>query len=638
MIQEWTEQEGGCSRPRTNTIRTQEPCEEKREDVANKKDLLKACYREVEEEILKGKIRKVEDTADRCKNKESWKLVNDISGRTKPSCGLVEGGSSTERLENWRKYFSGLLGQPPTVPDSSIPIRNIHPPLNIEDGPFTIEELRLAKKQIVEGKAYGDDSISPEVMKRVDIDDVILKFCNDALCDGLIPDQWKLSNIVPVPKKGDLTKTDNYRGISLTSIVSKTLNKMLLNRMKPSLEEVLRDNQNGFRPGRSTTSHILALRRIMEGAKAKNLKATMVFIDFKKAFDSVHRGLLMKILRAYGIPEAIVRLIEGIYTGTKAKVVTADGITEIFDILAGVLQGDTLAPYLFIIVIDYIMTVTIDDDELDSGFTLRPARSRRIGAEKIADIEFADDVALITDTIEGAKLLLDRLENAALSVGLAMNDTKTKFMTLNMTEEASSLDSSSGNQLEKVTDFVYLGAWIATTERDLRVRKAKAWAACHKLKKMWKSDLRRGLKIRLFVATLESILLYGSETWTLTESLKKRIDGCYTRMLRMALDVDWKQRKTNKEVYGNLPRATMKIQERRMRLAGHIHRHPELVANRLLLWEPSHGVRSRGRPAITYVDSLRADTGLNDTGEMGGLMADRVLWRQRINTRTLKPP
>ena len=97
---------------------------------------------------------------------------------------------------------------------------------------------------------------------------------------------------------------------------------MLLNRMKPSLEEVLRDNQNGFRPGRSTTSHILALRRIM------------IFIDFKKAFDSVHRGLLMKILRAYGIPEAIVRLIDGIYTGTKANVVTADGITEILDILA----------------------------------------------------------------------------------------------------------------------------------------------------------------------------------------------------------------------------------------------------------------------------------------------------------------
>ena len=252
----------------------------------------------------------------------------------------------------------------------------------------------------------------------------------------------------------------------------------------------------------------------------------------------------------------------------------------------------------------------------------------------------ADDVALVTDTIEGAQLLLalEGLRTAANSVGLAMNDSKTKFMTFNTPEEECVLASTTGNQLEHVTDFIYLGSWVATTEKDLRIRKAKAWAACHKLKKIWKSNLRKGLKIRLFVATVESILLYGSETWTLTESLRKLIDGCYTRMLRMALNVDWKQHLTNKEVYGRLPRATMKIQERRMRLAGHIHRHDELVANRLLLWEPTHGTRSRGRPALTFVDNLRTDTGLTDTGEIGRLMADRTLWRQRIDTRTLKPP
>ena len=413
---------------------------------------------------------------------------------------------------------------------------------------------------------------------------------------------------------------------------------MLLNRIRPSLEEILRDNQNGFRPGRSTTSHILALRRIIEGAKAKNLKATMVFIDFKKAFDSVHRGLLMKILKAYGIPEALVRLIERMHNGTKAKVLTVDGITEVFDILAGVLQGDTLAPYLFIIVIDYIMTVAIEEESSNAGFTLKPAQSRRVSAEILKDTGFADDVALVTDTIKEAQLLLDRLEEAAKSVGLVMNDSKTKFMTLNTPKEESQLVSSSGNPLDITTDFVYLGSWIATTEKDLRVRKAKAWAACHKLKKIWKSDLRRGLKIRLFVATVESILLYGSETWTLTEALMKSIDGCYTRMLRMALNVDWRSHKTNREVYGHLPRATMKIQERRMRLAGHVHRHPELVANRLLLWEPTQGGRSRGRPCKTFVDNLRDDTGLTNTGEIAGLMADRLLWRQRIDTRTLKPP
>ena len=66
-----------------------------------------------------------------------------------------------------------------------------------------------AKKDIREGKACGEDGIPPEVIKRVDLDDIILDFCNSALCNGDVPDQWKHSNIVPVPKKGDLTKVDN---------------------------------------------------------------------------------------------------------------------------------------------------------------------------------------------------------------------------------------------------------------------------------------------------------------------------------------------------------------------------------------------------------------------------------------------
>ena len=123
-----------------------------------------------------------------------------------------------------------------------------------------------------------------------DLDEIILGFCNRALNDGFALEQWRISNIIPVPKKGDLTDTNNYRGISLTSIVTKTFNRMILNRIQPEAEKKLRDNQNGFRKGRSTTSHILTLRRILEGARAKNLSAVMVFIDFKKAFDSVWTG------------------------------------------------------------------------------------------------------------------------------------------------------------------------------------------------------------------------------------------------------------------------------------------------------------------------------------------------------------
>ena len=196
---------------------------------------------------------------------------------------------------------------------------------------------------------------------------------------------------------------------------------MILNRIRPEVEKILRINKNGFRPGRSTTSHILTLRRVIEGVKARNLTAVMTFVDFKKAFDTVHRGTMMAILRAYGIPSVIVDVIRLLYTGTKAKVVTSDGQTDLFDILAGVLQGDTLAPYLFVIVIDCCMNEAIGDDEAALGLTLVPAKSRRVKPVSIVDAEFAYDIALLSNDIRQADELLKRVERSAKKVGLHLS-------------------------------------------------------------------------------------------------------------------------------------------------------------------------------------------------------------------------
>ena len=190
--------------------------------------------------------------------------------------------------------------------------------LNISTNPFSLTELREAKAQIKEGKAHREDGIPPEVSKRCDLDEIVLDFCNKALVDKIVPEQWRISNIIPVPKKGDLTDTNNYRGISLTSLVAKMLNRMILYRIKPEIEKVLRDNQNGFQEGHSTNSYILTLQRILEGVRAKQLPTVIIFTDFKKAFDSVHRGTLMKILLACGIPKAIDYIIGLLYTNTKA--------------------------------------------------------------------------------------------------------------------------------------------------------------------------------------------------------------------------------------------------------------------------------------------------------------------------------
>ena len=110
------------------------------------------------------------------------------------------------------------------------------------------------------------------------------------------------------------------------------------------------------------------MRRLIEEVKKNNLTAVLCFIDFKKAFDSIHRGTMMKILKAYGVPPNLLRAIETMYAGTRAKVVTPDGNSEEFDILAGVLQGDTL-------VLDYALRKAISGQEQDLGLKTAPCSS-----------------------------------------------------------------------------------------------------------------------------------------------------------------------------------------------------------------------------------------------------------------------
>ena len=158
------------------------------------------------------------------------------------------------------------------------------------------------------------------------------------------------------------------------------------------------------------------------------------------------------------------------------------------------------------------------------------------------------------------------------------------------------------------------------------------------MSKIWKSSINPDLKKRFFVATVESILLYGCESWAMTETMEKSLSGTYTRMLQKAMNIHWSSHTTNNELYGNLPRVTTKIAERRLRLAGHCHRHPDLSTQKLLLWEPKHGTRNQGRPKTTFVDTLMRDTGATSVHELATLMENRDVWRSMVNNSRRNPP
>ena len=218
----------------------------------------------------------------------------------------------------------------------------------------------------------------------------------------------------------------------------------------------------------------------------------------------------------------------------------------------------------------------------------------------LTDLDFADDIALISDSVRQASELLQRVESECSKVGLLNNYNKTKVMAYN-TLDPIILKTADGQILYVEKDFNYLGSWINSSEKDIKVRKVLAWNALHSMLTLWKSKTNLPLKRRLFVATVESELLYGSESWTLNVKQHNSLDGTYTRMLRKALNTKWQEHVTNKEVYGKLPLVSSKIKARRMKMAVHCVCHPELSVHPLILWEPSQGKASRGRRRISML-------------------------------------
>ena len=159
--------------------------------------------------------------------------------------------------------------------------------------------------------------------------------------------------------------------------------------------------------------------------------------------------------------------------------------------------------------------------------------------------------------------------------------------------------------------------------------KAAAWRACSKLNKIWKSSLLKSFKLLLFNATVEFVLLYGCEAWTITPKLAMQLDGCYTRKLRAVFNIHWKQHITNAELYGNLPKITQKIRNKRTGFAGHCSRSVECVS-KLIHWTPKHGTKKRERPALNYIDVITRDTGL-DVNNVRTAMQNRKVWRAIVD-------
>ena len=201
-----------------------------------------------------------------------------------------------------------------------------------------------------------------------------------------------------------------------------------------------------------------------------------------------------QILLAYGLPKETVAAITILYRNTKVKVRSPDGDTEYFDIVAGVLQGDTLAPYPFIIGLDYVFRTSIDKIR-ENGFADKEEEGEGTPQKQLPMPTTPIDIAILANTPAQAETLLHSLERATARIGLHVNAHKTEYMCFNQTGHISTLD---GTPLKLVDKFTYLGSSVSSTEKDIDTRVMTEWTAIDKLLIIWKSDLTDKMKPSCF--------------------------------------------------------------------------------------------------------------------------------------------
>ena len=324
-----------------------------------------------------------------------------------------------EQHKRWVEHFQQLPNRPPPMEPPILPPANQE--LDIACEPPTRTEVEKAIKSLKNNKAAGPDNIPAEVL-RADVTTSV-KMLHVLLIriwdQEYIPSEWREGILVKLPKKGDLSLCKNYRGIMPPSTAGKVLNRIILERMREAVDRVLRENQAGLRPSRSTTDQITTLRIIVEQSLEWRMALYINFIDYEKAFDSLDRNVLWDLMANYGIPSKIISLVKNTYEGTNCRILHKGGLTESFSIESGVRRGCHLLPFLFLLAVDWIMKETTTGSRNGIQWSL---------VEQLENLDFADDLAH-THTQMQAKTT--KLEAVSSKLGPKINTDRTKTIKIN---------------------------------------------------------------------------------------------------------------------------------------------------------------------------------------------------------------
>ena len=531
-----------------------------------------------------------------------------------------------EEINNkWTEYFTNLLNVPQAGPeDEEDEIEVVIDPEDV----VTMAEMKDALKTMSNGKASGIDELPIELFKEAseNIRTYLLDIINQSLLEGIGPEDWGKQTICPFFKKGDPTKCENYRGISLINHAAKLYERILERRARIIIEPQLGEWQHGFRSNRGTTDMIFSIRQLMEKAWEFDNKLYMIFIDLHKAFDSVPRKRLWNCLHDYGINGQLLKAIKSTYSPCISKVNTEYKNEKWFEITSGVKQGSVLSPLLFITYMDKIMKQVNNQQET-------PMRT----------LAYADDICHWETSREGLQEAAERWNRALGEAGMRMNKVKTEVMVFGRGEEILNI-SLDGTILPQAKEFKYLGVKIKSTggmHDEITERINKYCRQFHMLYPLFKEKhIPTEIKKLIYTTVLIPTLTYGAETWTLTTTDMSRLVAAEMKPIRFILGKTRMDRIRNEELrrLGVVSLET-KIEQAKLRWLGHVQRMGEARIPKLAFkWAPD-GRRPTGRPRKRWKDSVQEILTKYRMGRLNRLeeediFQDRTEWRRRCSSLT----
>ena len=280
---------------------------------------------------------------------------------------------------------------------------------------------------------------------------------NKFLSNEVTPVDWNKGIIIPIYKKGNKNDLNNYRGITLTSCVSKIFNRIVCDRITTFLDDnqILSEIQGGFRKDHRCEDHIFTLKSIVASRSAENKPTYLAFLDFRKAFDSVWRDGLLSMAWDIGIRGKVWNILDKLYHNVKCNVRFGDIVTDFFDIDEGVKQGCVLSPVLFCIYINEFSKML---QAQDIGV--------HIFNTKISSLFWADDVVLIADSERDLERMLSIAGDFSKDWKLDFNYEKSNIIVVGKRTNKLKLWPLCDRHITEVDSYKYLGFQISRNHSD----------------------------------------------------------------------------------------------------------------------------------------------------------------------------